>query len=142
MDIKIIILFVGLLLLSSTYANQFTAYYSTINNLFEDIDYIVFYHSIGSALIILFFLLTLNARKLFSKKIFLFLGEQSLFIYLFHWIIINTLSMFIVVKLNKYLKYYQSCLISFIISFIVIIIISKYFGKYITAITNWVIKKI
>lgn len=41
-DIKIIILFVGLLLLSSTYANQFTAYYSTINNLFEDIDYIVF----------------------------------------------------------------------------------------------------
>lgn len=142
LDIKIILLLSGLLLLSSTYANQFTAYYSTINNLFEEIDYIVFYHSIGSAFILLFFLLTLNAKKLFSKKVLLFLGEQSLFIYLFHWVIINTFSMFIVVKLNKYLKYYQSCLISLVLSFILIILMSKYFGKYITAITSWVVKKI
>ncbi len=141
-DIKIIILLFGLLLFSCTYANQFTIYYSVINNLFEEIDYIVFYHSIGSALILLFFLLTINARKLFSKKLFLFLGEQSLFIYLFHWVIINTFSMFIVVKLNRYLKYYQSCLISLVLSFIVIILMSKYFGKYITAITSWVVKKI
>ena len=141
LDIKIIILLIGLLLLSSTYANQFTIYYSVINNLFEEIDYIVFYHSIGSALIILFFLLTLNARKLFSKKVFSFLGEQSLFIYLFHWVVIETFSMYTVVTLSKYMKYYQACLISFCLSVILVIIMAKYFGKYITTITNWVVKK-
>lgn len=141
-DLKFILLIISLFLLSSTYANQGTFYYSILNNLFNGIDYLVVFHSFGAAALILYFLLSEIAKKIFSKKILLYLGSQSLYIYLFHWIILNTISMYIVFVLDKYLRYYQSSLISFIISFIILMLVSNYIGRYISKITNFVLNKI
>lgn len=141
-DIKLIILLVGLFLLSSTYLNQNMTLYSVINNLFENIDYIVVFHSIGATLIILYFLLSINAKKLFSTKILTYFGNQSLGIYLFHWVVLNTISMFVVLKLCNHMKYYQATIVSFVITFIIVTIISNYLGKYINKLTNIIINKL
>ena len=141
-DIKLIILFIGLFLISSTYLNQDTFIYEVIKNMFNNIDYIVTFHSIGVALLILYFLLSDKIKNIFSKKIFVFFGKQSLGIYLFHWVIINTVSMYIVLVINKYLKYYQSTIISFVLTLIIVMFFSCYFTKYINIITNKITKKI
>lgn len=135
-DIKLIILIIGLFFISTTYINQSEILYSIINNLFKGIDYMVFYHSFGAFFIVLFLMISKKSQKIFSMKLFNWLGDLSLSIYLFHWVIINTVSMFTVSFLIKYLKYYQACIISFIITFIVVILISKYFDKYIKKITK------
>ena len=142
LDIRLLLLLLSLFLLSSTYANQGKLYYSVLNNLFVGIDYLVVFHSFGSAILILFLLLSKRVRNLLSRKIFLYFGRKSLYIYLFHWIIINTISMFIVFVLNNHIQYYQASIISFIISFIILLLFSNYFGGYITKITNAIVGKI
>lgn len=141
-DFKVILLIISLFLLSSTYLNQGTFCYSILNNLFNGIDYLVVFHSLGAAALILYFLLSEKTKKLFSKKLLLYLGKQSLYIYLFHWVILNTISMYIVLVLDKYLRYYQSSLISFIISSVILMFSANYFGRYISKITNLIVSKI
>ena len=139
-DIKAIMLLIGLFLISSTYLNQNVTIYSVINNLFGNIDYLVVFHAIGVSLIILFFLLSDRVKNLFSKKLFVFLGKKSFGIYLFHWVILNTLSMYIVFKLTKYLKYYQATIISFVLTLIIVVLFSSYFGKYIDKFTKVIVE--
>ena len=141
-DIRIILILLSLFLLSSTYANQGKMFYLILNNLFIDIDYLVVFHSIVASLLILFLLLSERIRNLLSKKIFMYFGKKSLYIYLFHWVIINTFSMFIALILNNYIQYYQAAIISFFISFFILLLFSKYFGEYITKIVNALVNEI
>ena len=50
--------------------------------------------------------------------------------------------MYIVLVLDKYLRYYQSSLISFIISSVILMFSANYFGKYISKTTNLIVSKI
>ena len=72
----------------------------------------------------------------------MYFGKKSLYIYLFHWVIINTFSMFIALILNNYIQYYQAAIISFFISFFILLLFSKYFGEYITKIVNALVNEI
>jgi peptidoglycan/LPS O-acetylase OafA/YrhL len=141
-DIKIIILLFGLYLSSYTYLSAQSKYYSLLNFDLGNLDKNVVYHGLGTMLIMLFILLSKRTQKILSNKIFIKLGNLSLNIYLFHWIVINTISMYIVYKLLSIFGYFVSVLISFIISTFITIIISKYFDKYIKNITKFFCNKI
>lgn len=98
-------------------------------NLFEDLPY--FYHTIGTFLILCVILNSYKLKKMFSNKIFSFLGSISFSLYSIHFLVLSTFSSYLFLVLNTYFKYYQSFLIMFIISLALLLIISYYIYKYI-----------
>lgn len=141
-DVKIIIFLLGLYLSSYTYLASQSKIYSLLDFDLVNLDKNVIYHGLGAMLIMLFILLSKKMQKILSNKFFVKLGNISLNIYLFHWVIINTISMYIVYKLLLLFEYFISVLISFIISTIITIVVSKYFDKYIKSITKFFCDKI
>lgn len=141
-DIKLAILITGLYLASYTYLASYSKLYSILSFDLKNIDPNLLYHTIGSFLIMTFILLSDFSKRILSNKYIVKIGNLSLNIYLFHWLIINTMSMFIVLKLFKYTKYFVAVIISFIISTIVLYIISKYFDKYFKRATSFLSNKI
>jgi peptidoglycan/LPS O-acetylase OafA/YrhL len=81
-------------------------------------------------------------KKVLSSKFIVNIGNLSLDIYLYHWTIINTISMFIVLKVLTYTKYYIAVLISLLISTVILLIISKLSNKYIQKYTSLFSNKI
>ena len=80
------------------------------------------------------------AKKALSFKWLQKIGDMSLSIYIIHWVIINTLSMYIVTKILPYTRYFVAVLISLVISTIVVIILSNIFEKRIRKFTKFINK--
>ncbi|MFZ2834919.1 MAG: acyltransferase, partial [Candidatus Moraniibacteriota bacterium] len=76
----------------------------------------VFYHIIGSFLVIMVLLDSRRMQKIFSHRYLLFLGEISFAMYLLHFIILGSFSSFIFLKLAPYFTYTETFLISFFVS--------------------------
>lgn len=141
-DLKIFILILGLYFASFSYIAINTKFYSLLKLDINGLDLNVVYHNIGAAFIMLFILLSKNIKKILAIKPFVKLGEMSFCIYAFHWVIINSLSMFIVYKINCYTKYYIASIISLILTTFVVIIVSRYFNSFLNKLNTYLTNKI
>lgn len=92
---------------------------------------ISFYHIIGGFFLIVSILNISTFKKIFSHKIFLFLGKISFSMYFIHFVILCSFSCFLFLKLIVYFSYSISFLLTFFISVICIIFISYFLTKYI-----------
>lgn len=98
----------------------------------------IFYHTVGSILIILSFIYSPLIKKILSLKIFTKFKNLSFEVYMFHWLIINVISMPLINVFIKYLDYKFAFIIMFLISIIIIFVVSHYLGEKILEITgNW-----
>lgn len=139
-DFKLILLISGLYFASFTYVAKGNLYIFFRN--VENLDINMVYHNIGGVLIFLFFVLSKTGQKILSLKPFVKLGDLSFVIYAFHWVLIHSMSMFIVYKLFPYMKYIYACLISLGITSVVLFAMCIYFDGYIKRWTSFLTKKI
>ena len=123
-DIKIILFIFFVYFSGYTYIVSNKYYYSWLSTL-NISDMYAFTHYISAALLIFLVSNSNFLEKLLSMKIFKKIGSLSLEIYLIHWLIINTLSMWLVHILLNNLNYLYSCLIVLFITTIITILVSK-----------------
>lgn len=136
---RVLVLLCALYFAGFSYISSSTSLYKLLN--FETyIDKNVLFHIIGAALLLIYVLLSDFARKVLSFKWLQKIGDMSLSIYIIHWVIINTLSMYIVTKILPYTRYFVAVLISLVISTIVVIILSNIFEKRIRKFTKFINK--
>lgn len=90
-----------------------------------------FYHSIG-AFFIMFAILNSNMlKRVFSTNVFHFWGSISFSVYITHFLILNSISSYLFIRLSPFLRYYQVFFIVLITSMSIIICISYYVYKYV-----------
>ncbi|ASN68112.1 hypothetical protein 8F11_77 [uncultured Caudovirales phage] len=122
----------GIYLGSFPYVNYKDTIYEIIVVPELNVNYFMMSHIIGAFFILLVLLSSEILQKIFSLKVFRFLGDISFSLYLTHFIIINSLSSYIFIKLIKEgLSYNISFLITFITSLLVIFILSYLLYKYV-----------
>lgn len=140
-EIKLIVLLLGIWFGSFTYIVDDLPLYQPLCKL-TDVDLNMFWHNMSAACIILFILLSVRTQRLLSFKPFERTGDLSFNIYAFHWALIHTVSIFTILKLAKYMKYFYACMISLTLTFILLILVSLYFEKKINKATKYVVKKV
>lgn len=122
----------GIYLGSFPYVDSKGTIYEVIVIQSFNINYFMMAHIIGAFLILVAVLNSNILQKFFELKPFLYLGNISFSLYLIHFIIINSVSCYIFLKIYKMgISYNQSFLISFSISLIFIFILSHFMNKYI-----------
>lgn len=129
---------VFLFLISGIYLGSYP-YVGTKGTIYEfivfenlDINYFVMAHILGAFLLLIAVLNSNLLQKFFELKPFLYLGNISFSLYLIHFIMINSMSSYIFLKMYKLgVSYNQSFLISFSISLIFIFILSHFMNKYV-----------
>ncbi|MFL0249143.1 acyltransferase family protein [Clostridium neuense] len=94
-------------------------------------DSIMFYHITGAFFIMLALLNLQSLKKLFSSKLFYFLGQISFPMYLSHLIVLCSFSGFVFMKLLRFLNYHVAFIITFALSVPLIMLISYFIHKYI-----------
>ncbi|HWY99064.1 MAG TPA: acyltransferase [Bacteroidia bacterium] len=83
-------------------------------------------HILGATFIIAAVLLSPSIQKLFSGKIFIFLGDISFSSYLIHPLVIGTISCLLFLNINNIINNYNiSVLITFLVTIPVVLIVSK-----------------
>lgn len=90
-----------------------------------------FYHSIGAFFIMIVFLNSVKLKQIFSGEMFVFLGKISFSMYIIHFLVLNSLSSYLFIKLSTFLKYYQAFLIVLLISLGIIIYCSYCVYRYV-----------
>ena len=91
-----------------------------------------FYHSIGGALLIIVLLNSDFLKRIFSNKVFNFLGKISFSMYLIHFVILNSLSSYLFLKLvDMNISYLLNVSIVIIISISIILPLSYCMYKYV-----------
>ncbi len=84
----------------------------------------VFYHVMGSFLLMIVLLESKRMQNFFARKTFLFLGEISFTMYLLHFIIMGSFSSFVFLKLQPIMSYHFAVALSLLASLPVIIFVS------------------
>ncbi|WP_054955469.1 acyltransferase family protein [Paenibacillus dakarensis] len=99
----------------------------------SDFSFFVFYHVIGSSLIITALLNSRRMQSLFSLKLFAYLGKVSFSLYLVHFTIICSFGSFIFLMLSPYLAYSLNVILTITITLPVIFAIAHLFYRFIDA---------
>ncbi len=131
------------ILLLGIYLSSFTRYdfplYSILDiDLIKDslesyISLVYFYNILGAFLVLFVFLKSSFSKKIFSKKLPLYLGKISFSIYLLHFMVISSLSSYVYIWLRNSVNasYSLSFFITFAFTIIVTISLSHVFYKYV-----------
>ncbi len=131
---------VGLLFILGIYFGSYPIF--TATNLLEGTIYDVLptitlvdsfglYHAIGAAMIIVSLFLSKPLQKIFSWKPFVFIGNISYSLYIFHIIVIATLSSYLFVQFYNSFGYNKSFLLMALISFPFILLCSYRIHRFI-----------
>ncbi|WP_159461968.1 acyltransferase family protein [Salirhabdus sp. Marseille-P4669] len=127
----LLIFIIGLLLGSYPYGNTTGTIYNFLNFSFLNVEYRAFFHILGAFFIIIAILNSKILQKVFSKRIFIYLGKVSFPLYLVHFPILHSLSFFIFDLVRRHYSYHISFTMAFIVSIIVTFIIAHLFSVYI-----------
>lgn len=108
----------------------------------SDFNFFVFYHVIGSFLILGVLLNSNRMQSIFSHRFFAYLGKVSFSLYLVHFTVICSLGGFIFLFLSPHLTYGSNVLLTTIITFLVIAVTAHGFYRLIDArillwLTRW-----
>ena len=136
---KIILFILGIYFCGFTFEVFTTPLYQILKLHLQ--DHLMFYHTVGSFLIILVIIKSEFIKRILSIKIFKKYANISFSIYLFHWLILNTISMTLMNLLLRKFTYKISFLTMFFISTIIILVLSNYAGNYIIKLTNTITNK-
>jgi peptidoglycan/LPS O-acetylase OafA/YrhL len=89
-------------------------------------------HLIGATCVVIALLLSPSIQKLFSGRLFVFLGDISFSAYLIHPLIISTLSCFLFMSINAALDHYNLTVgIVFAITIPIVFLVSKAMTKFV-----------
>ncbi|WP_353106618.1 acyltransferase family protein [Acetoanaerobium noterae] len=131
LTLNYIFLIVGLILSSFPYNDVSKTLYEILILDIENFNFFVFYHILGSFVVLYAITNTTKLQKIFSNKILVYLGKNSFSLFLLHFPILASFSFYIFAYFNKYYSYTNSFLISFIISIIFTFVASHFFTKHV-----------
>lgn len=138
--VKIILLLLSIYFCGFTYQAYSTKLYNFLNLGFH--DSLLFYHTIGSILLIIVVIYSDFLKKLLSLQIFSKFKNISFGVYLFHWLVLNTYSIILQNILMKYIDYKYAFIIVFFSSIIIIYVLSHFIFSYILKLVSKYTKKI
>lgn len=121
----------GIYLGSYPYGSTSGSIYDFLNFSFMDVEYRAFYHILGAFFMIIAILNSKILQKLFSMRLFIYLGKVSFSLYLVHFPILTSLSFFIFDMVKNHYSYHVSFCITFIISLLITFALSHFVAKYI-----------
>lgn len=133
--VNFLLLTAGLYFGSYPYINPAGTVYSVLVWPSSTFSFFIFYHVIGSFLIITALLNSKRMKKLFNLNLFTYLGKISFSLYLVHFTIICSFGCFLFLQLSMFLPYGVNVLISAFTTMLVIFGISHLFYKWIDAAT-------
>lgn len=126
------ILMFGIYLASFPYVDVQSTIYEIIVVEGLEINYFMMAHIIGAFLILFAILFSDVLQKIFEIKPLSYLGNVSFSLYLIHFIIINSVSCYIFLKLFKQgISYNTSFLVAFCISIVITFVLAHYMTKYV-----------
>ncbi|MER1986562.1 MAG: acyltransferase [Solibacillus sp.] len=132
---KIVVLvtfLVGIYLASFPYVDVQGTMYEFIIIEGLEVNYFIMAHIVGAFLILFALLYSKLLQKIFELRPFLYLGNVSFSLYLIHFIIINSVSCYIFLKLfEQGISYNVSFLMAFCISIVVTFVLAHYMTKYV-----------
>ncbi|MFC7680872.1 acyltransferase family protein [Paenibacillus sp. GCM10028914] len=131
--INLFMLVTGVYTGSYPYLNPQGTVYSVLVWESADFSFFVFYHVIGSFLIITALLNSKRMQTLFSLKFFAYLGKVSFSLYLVHFTIICSFGSFVFLLFSSYLPYSLNLILTSIITLPVIFAIAHLFYRFIDA---------
>ncbi|HTB06348.1 MAG TPA: hypothetical protein VK806_05285, partial [Bacteroidia bacterium] len=89
-------------------------------------------HLVGATCVVIALLLSPSIQRLFSGRLFVFLGDISFSAYLIHPVIICTLSCFLFMNINTALNHYNLTVgIVFVITIPIVLLVSKAMTKFV-----------
>ncbi|MGZ9587332.1 acyltransferase family protein [Paenibacillus marinisediminis] len=124
---------IGIYLGSYPYVSSEGTVYSVLVWGAGSISLFVFYHIIGSFLILTALLNSSRMQTLFSLKPFAYLGKVSFSLYLVHFTIICSFSSYLFLKMNPALPYGVNVLLTTVISLVLIFAAAHLFYRFIDA---------
>lgn len=128
----ILILF-GVYFGSFPYVDPSETIYSALVWKTDGFSFFVFYHVLGSFLIIAALLTSHTMQNMFGSKWIAYLGKISFSLYLVHFTVICTLSSYLFDQWKNTIPYGMNVLVSFAVSLPVILGLSHLFYKYVDA---------
>jgi peptidoglycan/LPS O-acetylase OafA/YrhL len=134
--VNLLLLTVGLYLSSFPYVGiEGTIYSILVWKSSAGFSYFVFYHIVGSFLILTALLNSSRMKALFSRKLFSYLGKVSFSLYLVHFTIICSFGSFIFYQLDTLLPYSIRVTLTVLITTPIIFAIAHLFYRFIDATT-------
>lgn len=138
--VNLALVIVGIYVGSYPYVAPDNTVYSVLVWNAPGFSFFVFYHVIGSFLILLAALHSKWMQALFSSKPFAYLGKISFSMYLVHFTIISSLGSYLFLQLSHSLSYGADLAIVMLVSLIVIFAVTHLMNVYIDATTVKLLK--
>ncbi len=126
-------LLIGLYLGSYPYIDPSDTIYDILDVSFLGLDSIVVNHTAGACLVMIALLGSPRLQRLFSSRLFLFLGEISFSLYLLHFTIMCSLSTYLFTQFTERFDYHTSVLLSTLATLPVMLAASFVMYKYVDA---------
>lgn len=131
--IRLLLLCAGIYLGSYPYVAPQGTIYSILQRGASNFDFFVFYHVIGSFLILTVLLHSSRMQSIFSHRFFAYLGKISFSLYLVHFTIICSFGSYVFLHLSPFLNYGPRVLLTTILTFAVIAAVAHWFYRLVDA---------
>ncbi|VTR53465.1 Acyltransferase family [Actinobacillus pleuropneumoniae] len=131
--IQLLLLCSGIYLGSYPYVAPQGTVYSILQWGTADFDFFVFYHVIGSFLILTVLLHSSRMQSIFSHRFFAYLGKISFSLYLVHFTVICSFGSYVFLYLSPFLSYGPRVLFTTILTFAVIAAMAHWFYRLVDA---------
>lgn len=131
--IQLLLLCAGIYLGSYPYVAPQGTVYSILQWGTADFDLFVFYHVIGSFLILTVLLHSSRMQSIFSHRFFAYLGKISFSLYLVHFTVICSFGSYVFLYLSPFLSYGPRVLFTTILTFAVIAAMAHWFYRLVDA---------
>ncbi|WP_411553814.1 acyltransferase family protein [Paenibacillus lautus] len=131
--IQLLLLCAGIYLGSYPYVAPQGTVYSILQWGTADFDFFVFYHVIGSFLILTVLLHSSRMQSIFSHRFFAYLGKISFSLYLVHFTVICSFGSYVFLYLSPFLSYGPRVLFTTILTFAVIAAMAHWFYRLVDA---------
>ncbi|WFB61673.1 acyltransferase [Paenibacillus sp. BR1-192] len=131
--IQLLLLCAGIYLGSYPYVAPQGTVYSILQWGASNFDFFVFYHVIGSFLILMVLLHSSRMQAIFSHRFFAYLGKISFSLYLVHFTVICSFGSYVFLHLSPFLSYGPRVLLTTILTFAVIAAVTHWFYRLVDA---------
>lgn len=131
--IQLLLLCAGIYLGSYPYVAPQGTVYSILQWGASNFDFFVFYHVIGSFLILTVLLHSNRMQSIFSHRFFAYLGKISFSLYLVHFTVICSFGSYVFLHLSPFLSYGPRVLLTTILTFAVIALVTHWFYRLVDA---------
>ncbi|EGG31934.1 acyltransferase [Paenibacillus sp. HGF5] len=131
--IQLLLLCAGIYLGSYPYIAPQGTVYSVLQWGAPNFDFFVFYHVIGSFLILTVLLHSSRMQSIFSHRFFAYLGKISFSLYLVHFTVICSFGSYVFLQLSPFLSYGPRVLLTTILTFAVIAAVTHWFYRLVDA---------